>query len=94
MLYLMEPSSYDGQLYCHYQDSKSCPLPKTPKIDMSSYWPAKKPEHEVAPEVGNETYNVLHVSDFHIQLDYQIGSEANCSQYMCCTGHNLSLIHI
>ncbi len=88
MLYLMEPSGYDGQLYCHYQDSKSCPLPKTPKIDMSSYWPAKKPEHEVAPEVGNETYNVLHVSDFHIQLDYQIGSEANCSQYMCCTGHN------
>lgn len=92
MLYLMEPDSYDGQLYCHYQGKKSCPLPKTPEIDMSSYWPAKKAEHEVAPTVGNETYNVLHVSDFHIQLDYQIGSEANCSQYMCCTDHNCNKV--
>jgi len=88
LLYLMEPDSYDGQLYCHYQDSKSCPLPKTPVFDMSSYWPPKEPKHEIAPTPSNETYNVLHVSDFHIELDYQIGSEANCSQYMCCTNHD------
>lgn len=92
LLYLMEPDSYDGQLYCYYQASKSCPLPKTPEIDMSSYWPEKKPEHEVAPSVGNETYNVLHISDFHIELDYKIGSEANCSQYMCCTDHNYNKV--
>ncbi|ODQ57761.1 hypothetical protein WICANDRAFT_81087 [Wickerhamomyces anomalus NRRL Y-366-8] len=88
MLYLMDPSSYDGQLYCHFQDTKSCPLPKTPKVDLSGYWPPKQPKHHVAPTPGNETYNVLHVSDFHIELNYQIGAEANCSRGMCCTPYS------
>lgn len=85
MLYLMEPASYDGKLYCHYQDSKSCSLPETPKIDMSSYWPKKEAKHYVAPTVGNETYQVLHISDFHIELNYEIGAETNCTRGMCCT---------
>lgn len=87
MLYLMDPSGYDGQLYCSYIE-KTCEIPATPKIDLSDKWPAKQPKHYIAPEPSNETYNVLHVSDFHIEMDYRIGSEANCSQYMCCTNHN------
>ncbi|CCH46389.1 Sphingomyelin phosphodiesterase [Wickerhamomyces ciferrii] len=94
LLTLMDPNSYDGQLYCHYQSDKHCPLPETPKIDMSSYWPEKQDKHKIAPEPSNETYNVLHISDFHIQLDYSIGSEANCSQYMCCTDHNYNKFEI
>ncbi|CCH45922.1 sphingomyelinase-like phosphodiesterase 3a [Wickerhamomyces ciferrii] len=84
MLQLMDPAGYDGQLYCHFQESKACPLPETPEMDLSHLWPAKESKHEIAPEPSNETYNVLHLSDFHIQEEYQIGSEANCSQYMCC----------
>ncbi|CCH43649.1 sphingomyelin phosphodiesterase [Wickerhamomyces ciferrii] len=88
LLTLMDPNSYDGQLFCHYQQDKKCPLPKTPEIDMSSYWPEKQSKHFKAPEPSNETYNVLHISDFHIELDYQIGTEGNCTQNMCCTTHN------
>lgn len=90
MLYLMEPSSYDGQLYCHFLGEKACPLPETPKFDLSGYWPKKQPKHEVAPKPGNETYNVLHISDFHLELAYKIGTEANCSQTMCCTPHSFN----
>ncbi|CAM9013646.1 unnamed protein product [Wickerhamomyces anomalus] len=90
LLQLMDPAGYDGQLFCHFQHGKACKMPKTPEIDMSSYWPAKEPKHEVAPTPGDETYNVLHVSDFHIQTEYKIGSEANCSQYMCCTDNNFN----
>lgn len=28
--------------------------------------------------------NVLHTSDWHLDPRYDIGSEANCSQYLCC----------
>lgn len=28
--------------------------------------------------------NVLHLSDWHLDPRYDIGSEANCSEYLCC----------
>ena len=32
----------------------------------------------------DKTINVLHLSDWHLDPRYDIGSEANCSQYLCC----------
>lgn len=67
----------------------ACPKPETPNVTLSHMWPAKQPKHEVAPEPSfNETFNVLHISDFHIELDYTVGAEANCSSSMCCTPHS------
>lgn len=89
MLTLMDPFGYDGHLYCYYKDSKQCPKPKTPNATLSHMWPIKQQKHFVAPEPSfNDTFNVLHISDFHIELDYTVGAEANCSKSMCCTPHS------
>ena len=88
LLQLMDPFSLDGDYLCYYKMKKQCSLPELPEIDLSSWWPAKEDIAKVAPAPGNETFNVLHVSDFHIQLDYALGSEANCTTNgMCCTTH-------
>lgn len=76
--------------YCHYKGSY-CKLPETPElstiIDLDSMWPAKEEKHYSEPEYTNSTrenFNVLHLSDFHNELRYEAGAEANCSQGLCC----------
>lgn len=91
MLSLMDPFGYDGQLYCYYKESAQCAKPATPNVTLSHMWPEKQEKHYVAPEPSaNDTINVLHISDFHIELDYTVGAEANCSTSMCCTPHSVN----
>jgi predicted phosphodiesterase len=91
LLQLMDPWSLDGDYLCYYKMSQ-CDLPKLPKIDLSNWWPEKSESAKVAPTPGNETFNVLHVSDFHIELDYALGSEGNCTtNSMCCTTHTYNI---
>ncbi|GME83518.1 unnamed protein product [Ambrosiozyma monospora] len=84
----MDPASLDSDYWCHLKEDGACPMPVTPEIDISFMWPEKPEKAYVAPEPSDETFNVLHVSDFHIETQYKIGSEANCSTYMCCTSHS------
>ena len=89
VLSLMDPVGYDGKLFCYYRDGGNCDKPATPNATLSHLWPAKKPEHMVAPEPANNgTIRVLHVSDLHIELDYTIGGEANCTNSLCCNPHS------
>ncbi|GMG39741.1 unnamed protein product [Ambrosiozyma monospora] len=88
LLSLMDPASLDSDYWCSLKENGACPMPETPEIDISFMWPEKPEKAYVAPEPSNETFNVLHVSDFHIETQYKIGSEANCSSYMCCTSHS------
>lgn len=88
MLKFIDPHGYGGHLYCQYLEESSCDKPSTPNASLSHLWPPKQPKHHVAPEPGNETFNVLHISDFHIELDYTVGAESNCSATMCCTPHS------
>lgn len=83
VLTLIEPKSIDSQYICHHFLNGACPLPETPSFDLSSWWP-KKPEDARQPDPSGETFNVIHISDFHVDLDYEIGTEAKCSQNMCC----------
>jgi len=75
--------------YCYYK-GKYCKLPKTPDIstiiDLDSMWPAKDERYYSEPEYNSslELFNVLHLSDVHNELRYQVGSEANCSSSPCC----------
>ncbi|KAG0669573.1 hypothetical protein C6P45_003563 [Maudiozyma exigua] len=86
LLSLMDPTGYDGHSYCYFRDYNQCPKPATPNVTISHLLPPKKPENMVAPEPGTEgTFNVLHVSDIHIELDYTVGGEANCTDSLCCT---------
>lgn len=75
--------------YCYFKGGY-CDLPETPDlkgiIDLESLWPEKQDEYKNEPfaNVTKERFNVLHLSDLHDELRYQVGSEANCSQGLCC----------
>lgn len=76
--------------YCHYKGGY-CKAPKTPSvadvIDLDAMWPQKTPERFAEPQYKQENrsvFNVLHLLDFHNELRYTLGAEANCSQGLCC----------
>lgn len=82
-------SDLDLEYYCYYK-AGACKLPKTPSLDSLYQFLSKlpqKPEKAYRAPVSaekNELFNVLHISDFHIQLRFTVGSESNCSQGLCC----------
>ncbi|CAI5757940.1 unnamed protein product [Candida verbasci] len=82
-------SEIDLEYYCHFKNSRACELPKTPDVEelfnIESWWPAKKNEYNSPPVYKNnsEKFNVLHITDFHIQPRYQVGAEGNCTNYPC-----------
>lgn len=90
LLHFNESSELDLEYYCYYKSSGACDLPGTPDIsryNLDSLWPDKQEKHYSEPvynKTDRETFNVLHVSDFHNQLRFQVGAEANCSQGLCC----------
>ncbi|OBA19489.1 hypothetical protein METBIDRAFT_214799 [Metschnikowia bicuspidata var. bicuspidata NRRL YB-4993] len=75
--------------YCHYK-GKYCDLPVTPEVseifDLDSMWPKKEAKCHKHPEykTSGNVFNVLHMSDFHNELRFQLGAEADCSQGLCC----------
>lgn len=80
-------SETDMEYYCYFKSKGDCDLPETPEIDMSSHWPAKKDEYKVAPtykSANRSVFNVLHLSDFHIQYRYTVGAESMCEHTPCC----------
>lgn len=92
MLSLMDPLSIDAEYWCHYKAGNQCPLPKLPKnLSIAHLWNNTRPaKADIVPVPGNETMKVLHISDFHIELDYTVGAEANCTSSMCCTPHSVA----
>lgn len=54
------------------------------EIDEALYFDPKPEEADIAPEASGHTINVLHLSDWHLDPRYDIASEGNCSQYLCC----------
>ncbi|TEY74299.1 hypothetical protein BOTCAL_0074g00300 [Botryotinia calthae] len=79
----MSMATGDMQGYCFYVWD-TCTLPATIPIDESAYFKPKPANKTTAPSPSNQTIDVLHLSDWHLDSRYDIGSEANCSQYMCC----------
>ncbi|CAI5759989.1 unnamed protein product [Candida verbasci] len=86
MVSLMNPSGLDGDYFCYYHDTNCNTLPETPLINLSKMWP-KKPNSYLPVENSGEVFNVLHLSDINLQIDYRILSESNCSQSLCCSPH-------
>ncbi|CAK9438401.1 uncharacterized protein LODBEIA_P26250 [Lodderomyces beijingensis] len=82
-------SELDLEYYCFFKGSRACNLPETPDVEklfnLQSWWPAKKPELNHPPVYKNnsERFNVVHVTDFHIQPRYELGAETNCTQVPC-----------
>lgn len=83
-------SDLDLEYFCFYKGDGACDLPET--LDIDRYgdlfnWPQKESKHYGEPDYGTgdrETFNVLHITDFHSQLRYTVGSEGNCTGKLCC----------
>ncbi|CAD6579392.1 MAG: hypothetical protein TREMPRED_002464 [Tremellales sp. Tagirdzhanova-0007] len=80
IIQLMDINGPDGQLFCFTFGAK-CPnyVPPVPE----NFIPAKPATVKNVPRSG-KTINVLHLSDYHLDLRYVAGSEANCTLYECC----------
>lgn len=82
-------SDLDLEYYCYFKGKGACKMPATKDVEelwgISKWWPEKKPEHYSEPKYKNnsEVFNVLHFSDIHIQLRYNVGAEANCTNLPC-----------
>ncbi|KAF9634891.1 hypothetical protein BFW01_g5786 [Lasiodiplodia theobromae] len=74
------------EAYCHYKYS-FCDEPGVIQIDEGKYFTPKPESKSVAPEPSGEVINVLHLSDWHLDPRYDIGSEGNCSTYLCCRSY-------
>ena len=83
LLSKMSLATGDFQTLCSYSFQMCEELPPI-QIDESLYFDLKPESAEVAPEPSGETINVLHLSDWHLDPRYDIGSEANCTGYLCC----------
>lgn len=80
-------SETDMEYYCYFKQKGACDLPQAKEVDMSSYWPKKDDKFTKEPQykVSNRTlFNVLHLSDFHIQYRYTVGAESMCESDPCC----------
>ena len=79
----MSLETQDMQGFCYFLYGV-CERPPTAEINEDLYFSPKPEAANVTPEPSGETINVLHISDWHLDPRYDIGSEANCSQYLCC----------
>lgn len=71
---------------------ETCTKPPTIQIDESLYFTPKPEKANIVPEPSGKTINVLHLSDWHLDPRYDIGSEANCSQYLCCRPYSTNTV--
>lgn len=90
ILELMDSEGNDAHVFCYIFGLKSCPMPQFEEPNLDSWWPPK-PKNVKAPEPCGETFNVLHLSDVHLQRHYQPGAEANCVGLMCCQPNSVYL---
>ncbi|KAF9078769.1 Metallo-dependent phosphatase-like protein [Rhodocollybia butyracea] len=49
--------------------------------------PSSPPSPPVAPNPRNRPFTVVHISDVHIDRNYTVGSEANCTKNICCRNY-------
>jgi sphingomyelin phosphodiesterase len=85
----MSQTTGDMQAWCYYQ-FRACPAPPVIQINEAD-WFSAKPENGVSPEPSGETINVLHLSDWHLDPRYDIGSEANCTEPLCCRPYSTNI---
>ncbi|EMG46743.1 asm-2 Sphingomyelin phosphodiesterase 2 [Candida maltosa Xu316] len=88
----------DLDYYCYYKGSSACKLPDTPDVEelfgISQWWPEKQPQYYFPPNYTNnsEVFNVLHLTDIHIQLRYEVGTEGNCTSTPCAVPESVNQV--
>ena len=79
----MNNASGDFQTYC-YHNWDVCARPQPIGIEEDLYFSSKPAKAHTAPLASGLNINAIHLSDWHLDPRYDIGSEANCSDYLCC----------
>ncbi|KAF2736116.1 hypothetical protein EJ04DRAFT_562712 [Polyplosphaeria fusca] len=85
----MSLATMDMETYCYYRWDV-CPRPQSVGIEESLYFDDKPGSANKAPQSSSSTLNVLHLSDWHLDPRYDIGSEANCTNPICCRPYSLN----
>lgn len=78
----MSIATGDMSSYC-YNIWSTCDDPAI-GIDESQYFSPKPDSANTVPPASGQSFNVLHLSDWHYDPRYDVASEGNCSQSLCC----------
>ncbi|KAK4550721.1 hypothetical protein LTR36_000300 [Oleoguttula mirabilis] len=84
VLAFADVSGRDGQYICNSLSSTFCAYPTVAPLNMTGLFPKAKPANATKPVPSGERVKVLHMSDFHLDPRYKVGSEGNCSSSLCC----------
>ena len=77
----MSVSGREGHLLCA-SVLNSCPYPDIEPWTIT--FPKPKPEQLPEYTPSGKTFSVLHLSDWHVDPEYEPGSEAFCTKPLCC----------
>jgi hypothetical protein len=80
----------EGQTLCAFMFG-TCDLPAPPTLDLNTLFKGKtrKPAPRALNTCEREPLKVLHISDYHLDMRYVVGSEADCTGTgnLCCRVH-------
>ncbi|GAB7354438.1 hypothetical protein MBLNU459_g4927t2 [Dothideomycetes sp. NU459] len=80
----MDMQGIDGQTLCAFMFG-TCDLSAPPKLDLGTLFKnTTKPAPKVLAPGKRDPLKVLHISDYHLDLRYVVGSEASCGGALCC----------
>jgi hypothetical protein len=88
VLRFADVGGWDGRQICNSLSSNFCPRPVTLPTNTTGWFPKSKPANATAPKASGKRVKVLHMSDFHLDPRYSVGSEANCTSGLCCRTDN------
>lgn len=88
MLAYADVEGLDSNYICHSLSRNICNQPKTSPLDTTNLFPKPKPAQARAPIASGKRVKVLHLSYFHLDARYAVGSEANGSFGLCCRNDN------
>ncbi|KAI7548074.1 sphingomyelin phosphodiesterase-like protein [Hortaea werneckii] len=87
VLALADVGGRDGRAICNSLSSDFCDFPTVTPLDTTKLFPKAKPANAIKPNPSGERVRILHMSDFHIDPRYKVGSEGNCTSGLCCRGN-------
>jgi len=90
VLALADVSGLDGQYICNSLSTTFCPYPSVTPLNVSSWFPKPKPTNHTVHRPSGKRVKVLHMSDFHLDPRYKVGSEGNCTSNLCCRSNALN----
>ncbi|ORX59557.1 sphingomyelin phosphodiesterase [Hesseltinella vesiculosa] len=77
----MDISGRDGHLLCAAV-AGSCPYPEVEPFNIT--FPKPKPDDYPIPEPSGDLLTILHLSDWHVDPEYETNADAVCDKPFCC----------